>query len=104
MEEYIPEFNLLAEKKTNIQDVIIDEAKEFFYKVKVSYISADPDSGKEKKITENYIVQADSLEDSYEKIKIRLQDSIVDWEIPSIVKTNIVDVFPYVESKEVEQE
>ena len=50
LEEYIPEYNLLACAKTNIQDVIVDEAFDYFYKVKVSYISADPDSGKEKKI------------------------------------------------------
>lgn len=102
LEEYIPEYNLLTVAKTNIQDVIIDEAQEFFYKVKVSYISADPDSGKEKKINENYLIQADGLKESYEKMEVRLQGSIVDWEIPSITKTNIVDVFPYVEDRVIE--
>ena len=72
--------------------------------MKVSYISADPDSGKEKKINENYIVQADGLKDAYEKMESRLQGSIVDWEIPSITKTNVVDVFPYLEEKVLEKE
>ena len=97
LEEYISEYNLLTVAKTNIQDVIIDEAQEFFYKIKVSYISADPDSGKEKKINENYMIQADGLKEAYEKMDVRLQGSIVDWEIPSISKSNIVDVFPYIE-------
>ena len=36
LEEYIAEYNLLGCSKTNIQDVIIDESKQFFYKIKVS--------------------------------------------------------------------
>lgn len=104
LEEYIPEYNLLTVAKTNIQDVIIDEAQEFFYKVKVSYISADPDSGKEKKITENYMIQADGLKEAYEKMEVRLQGSIVDWEIPAISKTTIVDVFPYIEETVIDKD
>ena len=103
LEEYISEYNLLTVAKTNIQDVIIDEAQAFFYKIKVSYISADPDSGKEKKINENYMIQADGLKEAYEKMDVRLQGSIVDWEIPSISKSNIVDVFPYIEETIVEK-
>ena len=103
LEEYISEYNLIACAKTNIQDVIIDEAFDYFYKVKVSYISADPDSGKEKKINENYIIQAGGLKDAYEKMEGRLKGSIVDWEIPSITKTTVVDVFPYIEESVVEK-
>lgn len=104
LEEYIPEYNLLACAKTNIQDVIIDEAFDYFYKVRVSYISADPDSGKEKKISENYIIQAGGLKDAYEKMEVRLKGSIVDWEIPSITKNTVVDVFPYIEESVVEKD
>lgn len=103
LEEYITEYELLTCAKTRIQDVVIDEAQEFFYKVKVNYISTDPDSGKEKKIAENYVVQANGLKEAYEKMEVRMEGSIVDWEIPSITKTNIVDVFPYVEESVMEQ-
>ena len=97
LSEYIPEFNLLSLSKLNVQDVVIDEAKTAFYKVKVSFISADPDSGKEKKISEFYLVQADSTEEAHEKIKVRMEGSIMDYEIPSVSKTNVVDFFPYVD-------
>ena len=104
LEEYIPEYNLLTCAKTNIQDVIVDEAFDYFFKVKVSYISVDPDSGKEKKINENYIIQANGLKEAYDKMEERLKGSIVDWQIPSITKTNVVDVFPYVENTIAEKE
>ena len=97
LEEYIPEYNLLACAKTNVTDVIIDESKEFFFKLRVTYISADEDSGKEKKISENYLVQSGSLKESLETMEERLKGSIVQWEIPNISKAAIVDVFPYVE-------
>lgn len=103
LEEYIGDYELLTCAKTRIQDVVIDEAQEFFYKVKVNYISTDPDSGKEKKIAENYVVQANGLKEAYEKMEVRMAGSIVDWEIPSITKTNIIDVFPYVEETVMEK-
>ena len=34
----------------------------------------------------------------------RLKGSIVDWEIPSITKTTVVDVFPYIEESVVEKD
>lgn len=103
LEEFIPEYDLKKLDKTTFQDVIIDEAFDFFYKVKVSYVSADPDSGKEQKINEDYIVQAADLKGSLEKMEVRLQGSIVDVEIPAISKTSIVDVFPYIEEAKVKE-
>ena len=97
LEEYIPEYNLLACSKTNVTDVIIDESKEFFFKLRVTFLSADEDSGKEKKISENYLIQASNLKESLELMEERLKGSIVQWEIPNISKAVIVDVFPYVE-------
>lgn len=97
LEEYIPEYNLLACAKTNVTDVVIDESREHFFKLRVSYISADEDSGKEKKINENYLIQADTLKQAIETMEERLKGSIVHWEISNVSKAAIVDVFPYVE-------
>ena len=97
LEEYIPEYNLEACTKSNINDVIIDETKDFFFNVKIAYVSVDLDSGKEKKITEVYLVQEDGIEAAIEKVKERMSGSVVDWEITAASKTVIVDVFPHVE-------
>lgn len=104
LEEYIPEYNLDACSKTNVTDVVIDESKEGFFKLKVSYISVDADSGKERKLSENYLVQADTLKESIEVIEERMKGSIVEWEIASVSKTNLVDVFPYVDEKVLSKE
>lgn len=97
LEEYIPEYNLATCAKSNINDIVIDESKDHFFKLKISYVSVDADSGKEKKISENYLVQADSIKDAIEKTEQRMEGSIVEWEIASAAKTTVVDVFPYVD-------
>lgn len=95
LEDYISEFQLMACAKTRINGVVIDEAKEKFFKTKVSYISFDEDSGKEKKINEIFVVQADNLKEALEKMEERLKGSIVEWAIPAISELNIIDIFPY---------
>lgn len=97
LEEYIVEFQLMACSKVKVNAVVIDEAKEKYFKTKVAYVSFDEESGKEKRINEIFIVQADSLTDAYDKTKERLAGSIVDWEIPAITEYNIMDIFPYEE-------
>ena len=95
LEEYISEYQLKSLSPINIQDVIIDDSKDNFFKTKVCFISSDPDTGKEKKINESYMVQANNSAEAIEKLSERLKGSIVDFEIVSTSKTSILDVFPY---------
>tara|TARA_R110000765_G_scaffold257524_1_gene357806 strand:- start:186 stop:611 length:426 start_codon:yes stop_codon:yes gene_type:complete len=95
LEQYIPEYELKALKQSNFNDVIIDESKDFFFKAKIVYVSADADTGKEKKITEYYLVQADNIADCIEKLNEKMEGTVMDWESSSVSKTKIVDVFPY---------
>ncbi len=94
LEESIPEYNLLTCAKSNISDIIFNEGAEAYYKCKLTYISQDEDSGKEKKVTENYLVAADTLAEASELLTEKMQGSVVEWELPMISKTNIVDIFP----------
>ena len=95
LEEYISEYQLKALTPINIQDVIIDDSKDNFFKTKVFFIDSDPDTEKEKKINESYMVQANNSAEAIEKLSERLKGSIVDFEIVSTSKTSILDVFPY---------
>lgn len=103
LEETIPEYNLLSLTKTNVSDIIFEKDAESYYKAKVTYCSVDEDSGKEKKITELYLVAASSVEEANGKVVTRLEGSIVEWSLPSIVLTNIVEVFPYLEDGTLEK-
>ena len=88
----IPEYTVVAMKRSNINAFTIDQAKEKFFKCKISYIANDPDSGKEKKVKEYILVQADDFDDATSKVDTRMEGTISDFEIDSISKTPIVDI------------
>ena len=63
-----------------------------FFKAKVSFISLDETTGKEKKTSELYLVQYDTLESAESDVKSFLNDG--NTTISSISETAILDVFP----------
>ena len=63
-----------------------------FFKAKVSFITLDETAGKEKKTSELYLVQSDTLESAESDVKSFLNDGITT--ISSISETAILDVFP----------
>jgi hypothetical protein len=93
LEESIPEYNLLAMKKDSITSVIYNETSDLFFKAKITFESIDEDSGKSKKATESYLIQSDSVEEATNSIKEKMVGTVVPWELNSVTKTNIVEVF-----------
>ena len=63
-----------------------------FFKAKVSFITLDETTGKEKKTSELYLVQSDTLESAESDVKSFLNDG--NNTISSISETAILDVFP----------
>ncbi len=63
-----------------------------FFKAKVSFITLDETTGKEKKTSELYLVQSDTLESAESYVKSFLNDN--NTTISSISETAILDVFP----------
>jgi hypothetical protein len=93
IEPIIADYELLAMKKSNIDEVIIDDIKELFFVVKTAMITFDQETGKELKSTNNLLVQANSVEDAIKKINERLKDSMADYTIKSVTETKILDIF-----------
>ena len=63
-----------------------------FFKAKVSFVTLDETTGKEKKTSELYLVQSDTLESAESDVKSFLNDG--NTTISSISETAILDVFP----------
>src|SRR5690554_3090359 len=89
------EFLVTGISKTEFADIFYYEDSDVWYKCKLTYISIDADEGKEKKITSNFLVTATSVKEAFERIHESLSDMTVEFEIPSIMVTPIVDVLPY---------
>ena len=74
------------------QIVCGDENADKYFKAKVTFVALDDTTGKEKKTSELYLVQSETLESAESDVKNYLNDS--NTTISSIAETAILDVFP----------
>ena len=89
------EFSVTNIARTDFHDIFHYEDSYTWYKVKVSYESMDADSEKKKKISQNFLVSASSVKEAYERIHDSLSTMLVDFVVPSITLSPIVDIFPF---------
>lgn len=68
-----------------------DENADKFFKAKVTFVTLDETTGKEKKTSELYLVQSETLESAESDVKNYLNDG--NTTISSIAETAILDVF-----------
>ena len=90
------EFLVTSISSINLVEIFHYEDAEVWYKAKVSYVSEDVDSGKEKRITNQFLVSAHNIKESYERIEESLKGLMVSFEIDKIEVTKFVEIFPYV--------
>jgi hypothetical protein len=93
------EFIVVSITRTELHDIFGYDDSDVWYKVKITYQSEAFDDGeKSKKVTQNFLVSAHSVKDAYDRIKESLSTLMVDFKIPSVVKSPIVEIFPYSEN------
>jgi hypothetical protein len=81
--------------KSNIVDVFFYEDSEVWHKCKITYLIADADSGKEKKVTQFMIVTAEDVKQAFDRIQESLSNMLVSFRVPDITESPIVEVFPF---------
>ena len=96
------EFNVLSITRTELHDIFAYDDADVWYKVKITYESqALDDEEKTKKVTQNFLVSAHSVKDAFDRLKESLSTLMIDFKIPSVVKSPIVDIFPYTDSSDI---
>lgn len=90
------EFAVLSIARAEFHDLFAYEDSDSWLKCKISFESFG-DGEKAKKVTHNFLVGANTIEQATERIKESLSTMLVDYTLNSVVVTPIVDVFPYVE-------
>lgn len=91
------EFHVMGIARTELHDIFAYDDADTWYKVKVKYETADADSEKTRKVSQNFLVSAGSVKEAYERIKESLSTLMVEFEIPSITVSPIIDIFPFAE-------
>jgi hypothetical protein len=89
------DFQVTNISKSNIVDVFFYEDSDIWYKCKITYVVADADSGKEKKVTQYMLVSAHNVKDAYDRIFESLNNMLVSFVVPDINESPIVEIFPY---------
>lgn len=86
-----------------VQDIFKFDDSEIFYRVKITYKSESEEGEKARKISQVYLVTAHSAKDAFDRVKECLSGLMVDFEIPDIKKSPILEVFSFY-SKDEDQE
>jgi hypothetical protein len=84
--------------KTDLADVIHFGDCDTWYKVKISFVSFDADSEKEKKQASNVLVNAPDLIESIKRANDNFKDSVSSYEILAAAISPIVDIYAYDDS------
>lgn len=88
------EFDVVSISRTELHDIFAYDDASTWWKCKVTYESAEHDSEKTKKVAQTFLVSADTAKEAYERIQESLSTLMVDFNIPSIIYSPIVDIFP----------
>ena len=91
------EFNVVGISRTEVHDIFFYNDSDVWYKCKVKYNSMDADTEKARKVTQNFLVTAGSVKQAFERINESLSTLMVDFEVPSIIVSPIVEIFPFAE-------
>ena len=91
------EFYVTAIQRAEFHDIFSYDDSDIWWKCKVKYESFDGDSERGKKVTQTFLVTANSAKEATERINESLKTLLVDFEIPAVTQSPIVDIFPYKE-------
>jgi hypothetical protein len=89
------EFVVVGISRTEVHDIFHYDDADVWYKVKISFESQTEEGDKAKKVSQNFLVSAHSVKDAYDRIRESLSTMMVDFVIPTIAVSPIVDIFPY---------
>lgn len=93
------EFKVESLKRAKLSEAFFGEGDKY-YKVKVSYITLDAQSGREKKTPAYMLVQASTIDEAKSCFAEGMKGTMADYVVESITETKVVDVFPYEGGKE----
>jgi hypothetical protein len=89
------DFQVKTITKMRLTDLFAHDEGEQWFKAKVIYYSVDEKSGKEKKIVNFMLVNAQGIQQGLDRVNENMRNFLIPYEITDIVLTQILDVFPY---------
>ncbi len=92
----IPTFTVGSISKMKLADVFFrNEPGDSWYKCRVTFFTEDEKTGKEKKLIQPMLINANTLSQACERLEDSLKTILMPMEITDISKTALLDIFPY---------
>ncbi|MCF0058214.1 DUF4494 domain-containing protein [Dyadobacter sp. CY356] len=98
------DFSVTSITRMRLADLFSYEDGEKWFKAKVIYFSVDEKSGKEKKVVNYMLVNADGIDQALQRITESLRTMLIPYETTDMNLTPILDVFPYTAEEETGEE
>ncbi|MFV0470417.1 MAG: DUF4494 domain-containing protein [Paludibacteraceae bacterium] len=92
------EFLVSDIKRARIAELFENESGDKWYRCKVNFISLDEEKGVEKRVATIMYSQANTLKEALETLETGMKGTMADYEVASVVETNVMDVFKYAAS------
>lgn len=89
------EFIVNGISRTELNDIFAYDDSGIWFKCKVQYENFDADTEKSKRVSQNFLVEANSVKEAFERMSESLKGLMVDFQIPSIIQSPIIDIFPF---------
>lgn len=89
------EFKVETVKREKVYEIFRGEYGDTWFKCKVEFVTIDETSGKEKKTKAVIYLQNEKFENVAKELNDKMANSMSDYDILSINKTNLIDVFEY---------
>ena len=89
------EFQVSDIRQSNVTEIFYETNGQWWYKGKINLVTIDEKAGKEKKISEYFLVSANSIDEALKTLNEGLSYILVPFTVVSIALTQICDVFPY---------
>ena len=88
------EFHINNISKSNLTDVFYYEDADVWYKCKMTYSLEEEGSGKEKKIVNYVLLTAANAKQAYDRVYESLNNMLVEFRVPDVTESPIIEVFP----------
>jgi Domain of unknown function (DUF4494) len=92
------EFAVTGVTPANIHDIFDYDDSDVYFKCKIDFEAGDGFSERVKKQTQYFLVTAHSVKEAYDRLKESLGGMMIDFQIPGINLSKLVDVFPFNET------
>lgn len=87
------EFVVTNISRADFHDVFFYPDTDLWFKVKIKYMTADADSDKVKKVSQNFLISAGTVKEACERLQESLANTTLEFDITSSVVSPIIDVF-----------